>query len=156
MSAQLPVKFDLIRKQLFVENLMLRMSPVDAVRAAGFDGVHLKRIATKLLEDEEVVEMIAVQKERIAEYYDVSRDKVLRDLVDAKEMARVQGDVKGMVMGLKEVSEVQGYHAPKQVAVEQRHLSGDVSRLRQVSDEELLELAEEADFTVVELTAKEG
>jgi len=152
MSRQLPVEFDVIRKQLFVENLTLGLSPVDAAQAAGFE-VNLKRIATKMLEDEDVQEMIEGYKRKLEQMYDVSRDKVLRDLVDAKEMARTQGDPKSMVIALKEVSEVQGYHAPKHVSVEQTHTvqSNVKHRLRQVTEAELIELAGETEFTSVEL-----
>lgn len=153
MGTQLPVKFDVVRKQLFVENLTIGLSPVDAAIASGFEH-QPKRVATMLLEDEDVVAMIEAYKEQLKRKYDVSREQVLRDLVDAKEMARVQGDVKGMVMSLKEVSEVMGYHAPKQVSVDQRHTITQENakhRLRQIPDDQLLELAEEADFEVVEL-----
>jgi hypothetical protein len=156
MSSQLPVEFDVVRKQIFVENLSLGMSPVDAARTAGFT-TNLKRVATQLLEDEETKEMVESVKRQIAHRYDISREKVLRDLVDAKEIARVQADPKGMVMALKEVSEVMGYHAPKQLSMEQAITVHDEakSRLRQMPDHKLLELAEDANFEVLELESRD-
>lgn len=152
MSEQLPVEFDIVRKQIFVENLGLGMTPVDAARTAGFT-TNLKAVAKKLLDDSETKDMIESLKQQIAQRYDVSREKVLRDLVDAKEIARIQADPKGMVMALKEVSDVMGYHAPKQMAVEQAITVHDESkqRLRQMPDHKLLELAEDADFEVLKL-----
>lgn len=152
MARALPVEFDPIRKQLFVENLILRMDPRDAAVAAGFT-TSVATVVRRLLEDEDVQAMIEGHKAQLAQEYDVSKERVLRDLVDAKEMARTMADPKAMIMGLKEISDVQGHHAPKQMAVEQRvHHTAEVkSRIRMLPEDQLLELAEEADFVAVEL-----
>lgn len=158
MAEKLPVEFDPIRKQLFVENMMLRLSPVDAARVAGFT-TNLANIAKKLLADEDVCAMIEGYKQQLIEKYDVSRERVLQNLVDATEMARVQADPKSMVMALKEVSEVQGYHAPRQVSMNSSvniTTSNAKSRLRHVTDAELAELAGEGQFEAVQLIPSEA
>jgi len=151
-TTRVPVAFDPERKRLFVEGLTLGLAPTEAARNAGFDS-KLKQISEKLLVDEDVSAMLAQYAEEMKRKYDTSRDAVLRHLIDAMEIARVQGDPKGMVMALKEVSEIEGHHAP--VQVDQRHLvqhQGNVRhRLRQISDEELAELAGEGDLDMVDL-----
>ena len=157
MAKKLPVAFDPVRKQLFVENLMLWLSPVDAACVAGFT-TNLVGIAKQLLADEDVCAMIAGYKAQLAEKYNVSRERVLEGLDDATEMARIQADPKSMVMALKEVSEVQGYHAPRQVSMDSRvniTTSNAKSRLRHVTDAELVELAGETQFEAVELIEHE-
>lgn len=152
MPKSLPVAFDPIRKQLFVENLALRLNPVDAARAAGFV-TNLKAVASALLEDDEVKERIEGIKAEIARKYDVSRERVLEDLVDAKEIARVQGNAHHMVMALNPIIDVMGYRAPKQLDVTTRR-EGDSNikkRLRVITDQELIELAEEQGFEAVDL-----
>lgn len=135
-----PLKFDPVRKQIFVENLLIGLDPVDAVRAAGFVGSQLVKLAKRLMHDEDVQAMLEAGRQQIAQYYDVSREKVLRDLVDAKEMARVQGDPKSMVYALQPIIDIQGYRAP--VKVDTTHRAEPVKkRLRTVSDAELADLA---------------
>lgn len=148
----MPVEFDPIRKRLFVENLSLRLTPVDAARAAGFV-TNLQAVAQRLLEDEEVQEMIEGVKAEIARRYDVSRERVLEDLVDAKEMARTQGLARDMVMALNPIIDIMGYRAPKQLDVTTRRMSDGLitKRLRVITDEELLELANEQGFEAVDL-----
>jgi hypothetical protein len=152
MAAQIPVEFDPIRKQIFIENLQLRLSPVDAAKAAGFT-TNLARVAKALLADEDVQAQIESYRQQLAQKYDTSKDAMLHVLVDAIDIARVQADPKGMVMAVKEVNEMHGHHAPKQVNVEQTHKTPAQikHKMRQIPDAQLLELAEEADFTPVEL-----
>ena len=153
MPKKLPVAFDPIRKQTFVEGLTMGLGPIEAVRNAGFDG-RLKTVAERLMEDEDVQQMISEYTESLKAKYDVSRESVLKHLIDAMEIAKIQADPKGMVMALKEISEVMGHHAPKQVAVEQHHTveRTDVKRrIRQIPDARLLELAGEDGFEVVDL-----
>lgn len=150
-TKHVPVAFDPIRKQLFVENLTLGMDPIAAVKAAGFTS-RFTTTVRDLMADEDVIAMIEAHKRYIAEHYDVSREKVLRDLVDAKEMAKVQGDVKGIVMALNPVIDMQGYRAPKQLEVKSTHVNGNVrKRLRSISEDELIELAGEQGFEVLDL-----
>jgi len=153
MPPKIPVKFDLIRKKLFVENLSLKLSPVEAAREAGFDK-NLPQIAAALMKDGEVQEMIEEIKQKIAEFYDVSRERLLRDLVDGKEMARVQGNVRDMVMAINPIIDIQGYRAPKELSVAHVDLrDGEKLKrhMRSISDADLLELAEEEGFKTVRL-----
>jgi hypothetical protein len=146
-----PVEFDPVRKQLFVESLTMGLGPVEAVKAAGFTS-SFKRLSERLLQDEDVKSMLEEYKETIKAKYDVSRDSVLKHLVDAMEIAKIQADAKGMVHALKEISEVMGHHAPKQVRAEVHSQNvTQKNKIRQFSDEDLLELAGEKGFQLVEL-----
>jgi len=155
--ARRQLAFDPVRKQLFVENLLLGLAPVDAVRAAGFVGDGLVGLAKRLMKDEEVQALLEAGRQQIAQYYDVSREKVLQDLVDAKEMARVQGDPKSMVYALNPIIDIQGYRAPVKVdaTVRQEPVK---KRLRTISDAELAEIAgqsfEALDFQPVVIDGK--
>lgn len=145
-------RYDPVRKERYVEALCLGHEDLAAARLAGFKG-NLRTVVRKLNDDDEVRDMIAAHRAAMREQHRFDRDKAVRMLMEAFGVAQGTDDARGMIAAVRELNEMHGLHAPKQVQGEVKLTTeAGVRELAQAADAELLELLDgaiEGEFEVL-------
>lgn len=131
-------RYDPVRKERFVEALCLGHEAISAARVAGFKG-NLRTVARKLNDDPEVRAMLDAHRAEMREQYRFDRDKAVRMLMDSFAMAQSLADPRTMVTAVRELNEMHGHHAPRQVHADITHKGEGVRLLAELTDQELLE-----------------
>ena len=107
--------------------------------------------ASRLLRNAQVSAAVAEKQEEMADELDLSRERVMRGLLEAVEVSRLQADPSAMVKAWSEIARMCGYYAPvKQrvdVSVSAKRL---VDQFEAMSDAELLRLADQAGAVATE------
>lgn len=114
-----------------------------AAVAAGYAPGSAHVTASRLLRRAKVLQELQERRAEIERRAAVDRDRVIRELLETIELAKLQGDVMAMIAGWREIAKMMGYYERRtkvEVKVEAR---GDAIRLKAMSDEELMALAEE-------------
>lgn len=131
------------KEEAFKENLLDGKSPHQAALAAGYSG----GMAPK---SEDVRLAVAEARKELGETVQIKRADMIAVMLDAIEVARVLADPQAMIKGAAEVSKMLGFYEPETKRVE---LTGPQARTRTklmtMSDEDLLGLIEDAEFTEV-------
>lgn len=90
-----------------------------------------------------VQELLKAEQRRNAYMLGLTREQVLQGMMDAVEQAKILSDPLTQIAGWREIAKVCGFYAPEVKKVE---ISGTgkqvVDRMRQLSDAELLAIAE--------------
>lgn len=110
--------------------------------------------ANALEKNPKVAELLKAEHRKNAYMLGLTRDKVLQGMLDAIDDAKVLSDPMTQIVGWREIAKICGFYAPEVKKVE---ISGTgkqiVDRMRQLSDEELLAIAEaeiiDGEFTEV-------
>ena len=93
-----------------------------------------------------VQEALAEKRAEIAEELEITREKVMRGLLEAVEIARLQADPAALVRAWSELARMCGYYAPERkqvdVSVSAKRM---VDQFEAMSDAELLQLADQAE-----------
>jgi hypothetical protein len=94
------------------------------------------------MRQEDVQLALAQARQEISEATTIKRLDVLNIMLEAIDMARTLADPATMIKGASEVGKMMGYYEPEKVDLKV-NLSEDVfhSKLKQLSDAELLEIA---------------
>ena len=128
----------------FAEEYVLDANATAAAIRAGYSARSAHVTACRMLKDPVVKAAVAERQGEIAEELEISREKVMRGLLDAVEIARVQADPGAMVKAWSEIARMCGYYAPvKQrvdVSVSAKRM---VDQFEVMSDAELLRLADQ-------------
>lgn len=121
-----------------VQAKMEGASDSDAMRAAGYHPSN----ASNVMREEEVQIALAKARSEMSDISTLKRIDVLNIFVEAIEMARTLADPANMINGADKIAKVMGYYAPETKRIE---LTGSQevfsSKLRQMSDADLLEIA---------------
>ena len=135
----------------FAEEYVLDANATAAAIRAGYSARSAHVTACRMLKEPVVQAAVAERQGEIAEELEISREKVMRGLLDAVEIARLQADPGAMVKAWSEIARMCGYYAPvKQrvdVSVSAQRMVGQLELL---SDVQLLRLAEQAELAGVE------
>lgn len=113
------------------------------VRQAAFYAGYSPEAAKRILENNEVAisEMKALE-EGLATKYEVTKERVVRGMIDAIDRAKVLGMPAAEMNGWKELGKMQGLYAPSEHHV---HISKDAARfereLQELPHSELLRIA---------------
>lgn len=90
-----------------------------------------------------VKELLKAEQRKNAYMLGLTREQVLQGMMDAIDQAKLLSDPLTQIAGWREVAKICGFYAPEVKKVE---LSGSgkqvIDRLRSLSDEELLQIAE--------------
>lgn len=114
-----------------------------AARHAGYSNPG--KAAQDLLKNPKIQHAVAIEREKTAEVSKMSRQKVIDGFVEAIEMARVKADPLVMISGYREIGKMCGFYEPSRLQVEVS-VQGKIAldRLSQMTDEELLKIAQES------------
>ena len=126
------------KQKIYADALLEGHTKADAARAAGY---HPSAAASALRTDE-VQAYLAEAREEIKDLTTIKRLDVMNIFMEAIDMARTLADPAQMINGADKLAKMMGFYAPETHRVE---LAGDAAilstRLRMLSDAELLELA---------------
>lgn len=126
------------RHKLVADALMEGYSEVDALRAAGYHPTS----ASSVVRHEEVQQFLAKARKEVEDKTTIRKFDVLNIFMEAIDMARTLADPANMINGADKVAKMLGYYAPEtkriELTTDQATLS---SKLKQLSDAELLEMA---------------
>ncbi|MBK8467655.1 MAG: hypothetical protein IPL32_17715 [Chloracidobacterium sp.] len=122
-----------------VQAKMEGASDTDAMRAAGYHPSN----ALNVMRDEDVQTALAEARSQMSDISTIKRIDVMNIFMEAIEMARTLADPANMINGADKIAKVMGYYAPETKRIE---LTTDqnvfASKLRQLTDQELMDLAE--------------
>jgi hypothetical protein len=126
------------RHKIVADALMEGYSESDALRAGGYHPSNGKNV----IRQEDVQGHLTAARQELEEITTIKRLDVLNIFLEAINMARIQADPANMIGGAREIAKMMGYNEPEKKVVE---FTGDdnvlKSKIRQMSDEDLYELA---------------
>jgi len=132
------------KRARFVAEYCLDQNGTQAAIRAGYAPASAYSAAHRLLKKDEIRAAVAERQALVAEELEVTRQEVMRGLLDAVEIARLQADPAALVKAWSELARMCGYYAPvKQqvdVSVSAKRM---VDQFEVMSDAELLRLAEQ-------------
>lgn len=129
------------KQEKFVEGMAVGMKVKDAMASAGMkpnDGT-----GNALMKHPGVKDLLKAEQRKNAYMLGLTREDVLKGMMEAIDDAKLLSDPLTQIAGWREVAKICGFYAPEVKKVE---LSGTgkqaIDRLRSLSDEELLQIAE--------------
>ena len=123
----------------FIDEYLVDANGTQAAIRAGYGAAGARVAAHRLLTNVAISSAIEARQRVDATRLSVDRNRVLTGLLGAVEMAREQLTPAGMVAGLREISKLMGFHAPRPVRVEMGQ-AAEMQRLETMSDEDLAAL----------------
>ena len=136
------------QQDAYVEGLLDGKSKTDAALDAGYSH---GSSSYKLERSEAVKNALAERREELSSATQITRAGVLNGILDAIEMARLQGEPLAMLAGYRDISKMMGYNAPEVKKVEVTASQGRLRhKMESLSDEELLRLADGESMDVLE------
>lgn len=107
---------DEYRVRMFIENMGLGHTPTKAAKLAGW--ANPGRESKELLKDVDIVaeiQRLQLENQKISK---LSREDVMERLIDAFDIAKLQGDPQAMVRSMAEVNRMNGFYAPEKKVLE--------------------------------------
>lgn len=106
-------------KQLrFIDEYCCSHSAADAARRAGYSTKTARSIGHELLTKPDVQAAIQARQAATALELGVTKQKVISDLLEAIQTARVQGNPGAMIAGAREIGKLLGFYEPETQRVE--------------------------------------
>lgn len=122
-----------------VESMMLGNTVAQAARDAGVSG----SVAHNRLRSDEVKAKLNEARNEIESSISIKRLDVMNIFLEAVDMARMMSDPSQMINGADKIARMMGYYEPEQVKVDVSvNYDGALRKIRELSDTQLLELAE--------------
>ena len=138
-------------QRLFVMHVVHdKMTQTAAARAAGFKG-NPGTAGYDLMQNPKVQRAIAEERKEYEVASGVTKKKVIDGFLEAIDMGRMKGDPLAMIAGWREVGKMCGFFEPTKSKIE-ISVNGQVmvQRLNQMTDEELLAIAESDPSQILE------
>lgn len=128
-----------LKKTRLLEGILVYgMTTKQAAYFAGFSPRH----AAELLKTPEMQEEAEAIRGQLSAYYGITKERVVKGMVDAIDRAKQLGDPRTEIAGWKELAQMHGLYAASEQHIK---VSYDASRLerdiKEASHEELLKLA---------------
>jgi phage terminase small subunit len=129
------------RQSRFVAEYLVDGNGTQAAIRAGYGraGAHVE--ASRLLRDPKVAAAVRTGQCELAAQHQMTRERVVQELLEAIDMARQQADPGTMIAGWREIGRLCGFYAPEvkkiDLNVSARRVIG---KLEALSDAELLRL----------------
>ena len=124
----------------YVEAILDGKSKAEAALSAGYS----HRQSSSAAERSALVQnALAERREELSSATQITRVGVLNGILEAIEMARLQGEPLAMLAGFRDISKMMGYNAPEVKKVEVTSSQGRLRhKMQSLSDDDLLRLAE--------------
>lgn len=134
-----------LRQQSFVHAYVESGNGAAAAVRAGYSARSAKVTASRLLTKANVQAAIRSQQAQIAKRLELSRERVIAELQEAVNLARLKGDPQAMVAAWREMAKICGFYAPAEKRIELGVKEGGLlARLEKMSDSELANLCDKA------------
>jgi len=132
------------KRDRFVLEYCLDQNGTQAAIRAGYAPGSAYTTASRLLRNAQVRAALAERRAEIGEKLDLDRQKVIGQILEAIDMARVQADPATMLKGWAEIAKMLGFYEPERkkidVSVSAKRL---VDQFEAMSDAELLRIVEQ-------------
>jgi phage terminase small subunit len=132
------------RQRHFVDAVAAGQSATEAAKAAGYSAASAHVRGCRLMKVKAVQDALAEKRAEIAEELELTREKVMRGLLEAVEIARLQADPAALVKAWSELARLCGFYAPErkqvEVSVSAKRM---VDQFEAMSDKELLQILEQ-------------
>lgn len=146
------------QQKAFVEGVLVGMPQTTAARNAGYAAPSVE--GTRLMQNPKVIEALQYLQRKYEKASQMTRKKVMDGMLEAIELAKIQGEAGVMVAGWREVGRMCGFYAAEKKEINVNITAQRaVDQLETLSDAELLEMIEgdteaiEAEFSeVIEAT----
>jgi|JI10StandDraft_1071094.scaffolds.fasta_scaffold636558_1 phage terminase small subunit len=131
------------RQSRFVEEYAIDHNGAGAAVRAGYAPKSAHVTASRLLRKANVADAVRVLEVETETELRVTRSRVISELHNAIELARVRNDVSAMISGWREIAKLCGYYAPQMRAVSLT-ASGSLllRQLQDLPDSALVEMAD--------------
>ena len=131
-------------QEAYVEAILDGKSKPEAALAAGYS--HGQSFAAA--ERSQLVQnALAERREELSSATQITRVGVLNGILEAIEMARLQGEPMIMLTGFQDISKMMGYNAPEVKKLEVSTSQGRLHhKIQSLSDEDLMRMAEGEDI----------
>lgn len=127
------------QNRVLTEKILEAESISVAARAAGITPT----AATNRLRSSDVRSMLKEGREEITKITTIRRLDVLNVFLEAIDMARTMSDPSQMINGADKIAKMMGFYEPEEIKVDVSvNYEGALRKIRELSDVELLELAE--------------
>lgn len=131
------------KRQIFVDEYCIDRNASRAARAAGYSAGSAKVTASRLLTDANVRAAVTVRELDAEKVLNVTRERVLRALQGAFELAKQQSDPMAMIAACREIARMCGYYAQERKKVDLECGSG--MHLERLSDQALMAIVKGGD-----------
>jgi phage terminase small subunit len=134
------------RQRHFVDAVAAGRSATEAAKAAGYSAASAAVRGCRLMKVKAVQDALAERRAEVARDLELDRQKVVAQIMEAIEIARLQADPQAMIAGWREIAKMLGYYEPErrrvEVSVSSKRM---VDQFEAMSDAELLRLADQAE-----------
>lgn len=129
------------RQLRFVDEYLLDGNGAAAAVRAGYAPGSAKVTACRLLANANLQAVLRVRQEALRVEHQLSRERVVREILEAIDMARCRYDPGTMIRGLSEIARMLGFYEPERRQVRLTQDEAAIKhRLAAMSDEELLKV----------------
>ena len=129
------------RQQFFVDFYVTCRNGAEAARRAGYAAPSARITASRLLTKANVKSALAVAEAKLARKSDITKAKVIEELLDACDVAKQRMDGGNMIRSMCEISKMLGFYKVEAKSREPRAENKDLSaRLDALSDQELMDI----------------
>lgn len=129
----------------FIDEYLLDHNATRAAVAAGYSKRTAAAAASRLLRHVNVAPVLKARQREIQDQLQISKDRVIAELVAAIELAKAQGNPQAMIAGWREIAKLLGFYEPEKhkvdVSVSSKRL---LTQYEAMSDEELVHLVQAA------------
>ena len=134
------------RRQEFAKHFVLSGNAAEAARRAGYAPGSARVTACRLLADPNVASAVRTYQREHEAQLQLSRERVLDELVEAIEVARAKQDPAAMIAGWREVGRICGYYTPERDVKVHVNIAAKrvIDRMETMSDAELTALCTES------------
>ena len=131
----------------WIDEYLIDLNGAAAAVRAGYSPKSARSIAHENLTKPHILAAIQARQAAMAKELQITRQGVIRGLLDAVEMGRHQQNPAAMVGALREVSKILGFNAPEVKRVEFATANPVYEKLTMLSDAQLLDLMAVGDRT---------
>lgn len=130
------------RQLAFVEAFSIDGNAARAARAAGYAEGSAKVVACRLTKDNRIAAEIAKRRAANAHKLEITKEKVLLQLVEAINVARDQQNPVAMISGCSQLAKLCGFYdsTDRTQSLDPTEISRTVSQFRNMSDEKLIQI----------------
>ena len=134
-------------QRVFVNNILSGMPQTTAARAAGYGTPHVE--ASRMMRNPRIKEALQVLHRKHEKASQMTRKKVMDGMLEAIEMAKMQGESGVMVAGWREIGRMCGYYAAEKRVIDVNITAKRaVDKLETLTDAELLEMIEQDEAAI--------
>lgn len=131
-----------VRQTRFVQSFALHQNGSKAAREAGYSAKTASQMSFENLRKPEIQEALSALRREIEAKLGVSKDRAIREIQGAVEVAKAQGDASAMIAGWREIARMCGYYDKERAAKVSINVTAKrvIEKMETMTDAELMEV----------------